>query len=94
MLISELEKFDICVIFCDICEQGKFPKDPILTKKSFNAQRKKINAIMKKKVQTIHANMRFPKDYNQDGVHFSSPEGIKILFYFLQRYVFSLRKVN
>ena len=34
------------VYFTEICERGKFPKDPKLTKKSFNAQRKKINKIM------------------------------------------------
>ena len=43
-----------------MCERGKLPKDPILTEKSFNAQREKISALMKKKVQRIHANMRFP----------------------------------
>ena len=48
-LIVQLEKFYIKVIFCDICEHGKFPKDSLLTKKSFNTQRRKINALMKKR---------------------------------------------
>ena len=93
-LIEELEKFDIKVIFCDICERGKFPKDSLLTKKSFNAQGRKINALTKNEVQTMQVNMRFPKDYDQDKVHLSNPEGMKKFFYFFQRYMLSLNKVK
>ena len=51
------------VYFAEICERGKFPKDPKLTKKSFNAQRKKINKIMNNSGAVKSVNFVWPFGY-------------------------------
>lgn len=81
------------VYFAEICERGKFPKDPKLTKKSFNAQRKKINKIMNNSgaVKFVTLWMRFPKDYANDKIHFSKPKGRRKFMYSVRRVLLSHR---
>lgn len=79
------------VYVAEICERGRFIKDPNLTKKSFNAQRKKINKLIHRQecVKFAELNMRFPKDYDNDKVHFSKPKGQRKYMYFLRRILLS-----
>ena len=81
------------VYFAEICERGKFTKDPNLTKKCFNAQRKKINKIMNNSgaVKFVTLSMRFPKEYAKDKIHFSKPKGTRKFMYSVRRVLMSRR---
>lgn len=80
------------VFFVDICERGSFKKDGMLTKKSFNSQRKKINKLVSQMgVGCIKCGARFPKDYNDDKVHLNA-KGHTKLFYCIRKVIASLKK--
>lgn len=80
-LISTISHNGCDVYYVDICERGAFIKDHKLTKKSFCAQRHRINKLVSKSVKVITMNnVRFPKDYTTDFVHFSYKGQLKILF--------------
>ena len=95
-LVSTLKSNGVkTVYFLEICERGRFPKDKKLTKKSFNAQRRKINKLLNKSgaLQFVKLGMRFPKDYDKDKVHFSKPEGQRKFMYSCRRVLLSHRTI-
>lgn len=79
------------VYFVEICERGLFRKDPKLTKKCFNAQRRKINKLINSTdgVRFVELKMRFPKDYDNDKVHFSQYKGMEKFMYTVRRILMS-----
>jgi hypothetical protein len=73
-----------------ICERGLFEPDSEMTKRSFNAQRRKINTLLDKNNElcTVDLNMRFPRDYDEDKVHFSQSRGLQKCFFNIRRVFF------
>lgn len=91
-LIDQMKGEGVNSVYCaEICELGKFPKDKTLTNKCFNAQRRKTNKILDRRVTAkfVTLNMRFPKDYSKDKIHFSKPDGKKKFMFFVRRILMS-----
>jgi len=78
------------VFFTEITERGKFRKDRRLTKKSFNAQRSKINDTLKRQFDVVPMDVRFPRHYSSDEVHLNE-EGNRKYFFAVRGVVFALR---
>jgi lysophospholipase L1-like esterase len=81
------------VFFTEISERGKFIKDPFLTQKSFNKQRRKINSLVAEMgIGTIKLQATYPQHYDSDLVHFNN-KGNEKYFYDVRKALFSVKNV-
>lgn len=80
------------VYFTEICDRGIFKKDPHLTRKIFNIQRRKLNKLVAKmNVGIINIGARLTRDYIGDKVHFNE-DGHKKYFFSIRRVILSMKK--
>ena len=75
---------NVCVV--KIVKRGCFVKSPGLTNDSFNKQRNKINRLLKCSLKDNFINLRvnFPKDYDNQLVHFND-SGLNKQFFAVRR---------
>lgn len=87
------------VYVAEISERGSFTKSPGLTKKAFEAQRKKINKTLRKVFQKdfiTFKDIKYPADYDNDLVHFGSKgcqRGMQKYFYSVRRVLLSFKNI-
>lgn len=81
------------VFFTEICDRGIFKKDPHLTRKIFNKQRRILNELVSEmNVGIIDIGARLSRDYCGDKVHFND-DGHKKFFFSIRRAIFSVKKI-
>ena len=94
-IVTELKVIGVKKVFlAEIKERGRFKPDK-LDKKCFDAQRTKINKILRKRFGNdfiVFQDIKYPRDYAADLVHFND-RGTQKFFYSVRRVLFSFKNL-